>query len=246
VLDMLSAFSREGVIIQAGSAREGENGVKVRTKGNLPTLPARLPPPAPALAAGAAAGRSGLPLLLPCGVPFLLVMFNFSFWRFRAPSLMSPPEPAPPSVSLPEPPPRGRLTGRPDVLRERVGWGAEDGGARGGEPGREGGCRVLFAWAWGCDDDVRGCFFFCFLREDSLPLASELRGDPGRLRLFMDEEILSGLSCFLEGVLVPFVEASDTTFGLDAFSFSGVDLSSSAFLRSSSLSRSVSVSSDSL
>ncbi len=86
----------------------------------------------------------------------------------------------------------------------------------------------------------------CFLSEDSLPLASELRGDPGRLRLLMDEKVLSGLSCFLEGVLVSLLEASDEIFGLDAFSFSGVDFASSAFLRSSSFRRSVSVSSDSL
>lgn len=62
----------------------------------------------------------------------------------------------------------------------------------------------------------------------------------------MDEEFLRGLSCFLEGVLVALVEASDAFLGLDAFSFSGVDLASSAFFFSSSLRRSVSVSSDSL
>jgi len=159
---------------------------------------------------------------------------------------MSPPEPAPPSVSVPEPAPRERLAGTFDVLRDRLGCGAEDGGARGGEPGREGGWRVLFDWAWGCENEVRGFFFFCFLRDDSLPLASELRGEPGRLRLLMDEEFLSGLSFSLEGVLVPLVEASDAFFGLDNFSFSGVDLASSAFFRSSSLRRSVSVSPDSL
>lgn len=93
---------------------------------------------------------------------------------------------------------------------------------------------------------MRGCFFFCFFREDSLPLASECRGEPGRFRLLTDEEFLRGLSCFLEGASGALEETSDAFFDLDAFSFSGVDLASSAFLRSSSLRRSVSVSSDSL
>lgn len=98
---------------------------------------------------------------------------------------------------------------------------------------------------------VRGCFFFCFLREDSLPLASEFRGDPARfLRLFVEVEFLWGSACFEgrpEGVLVP--EAPEDLFFF--FSLSGVFLfsaflRSSSFFASSSFRRSVSVSSDSL
>ena len=55
---------------------------------------------------------------------------------------------------------------------------------------------MLLVCTCGCDDDVRGCFFFCFLRDDSLPLASELRGDPDRLRLVEDEEGFRGSPCF--------------------------------------------------
>ena len=159
---------------------------------------------------------------------------------------MSPPEPAPPSVSLPEPPPpRARLA---VMLLDGVGlremaWGAEDEGTS-GESGREGGWRLLLACAWGWDEEVRGCFFLCFLRVDSLPLASELRGEPGRLRLLEEVECLRGSACLegrLEGVLVP-----EESFGLCFSCLSGVVLVSSAFLRSSSFRRSVSVESDSL
>ena len=82
---------------------------------------------------------SGLPLRLPCGVPFLLGMPSFSLTRLRVPSLISPPEPAPPSLSLPEPepPPWGRLAGILDNFRDKVGCEADSG--RAGESGREGG-----------------------------------------------------------------------------------------------------------
>lgn len=63
---------------------------------------------------------------------------------------MSPPEAAPPSVSLPEPAPRGRLAGILEALGEIVTWGADDKGCwRSGEPGREGGWRVLLTCALG-------------------------------------------------------------------------------------------------
>ena len=55
---------------------------------------------------------------------------------------------------------------------------------------------LLVLCACGCDDDVRGCFFFCFLREDSLPLASELSGDPDRLRFVVEDEGFSASPCF--------------------------------------------------
>ncbi len=118
----------------------------------------------------------------------------------------------------------------------------------GGDPGREGAWRVEDTWGWAV---VRGCFFFCFLRLDSLPLASELRGDPARfLRLLLVVDCFMGSACLEgrpEGVLVP--EAPED---LDFFlSLSGVFLlsaflRSSSFLSSSSFKRSVSVSSDSL
>ena len=79
-----------------------------------------------------------------------------------------------------------------------------------------------------------------------MPLASELRGEPGRLRVLMDAEAFSGRSCFLEGVLARLVELSDAFFFLAVFSLSEGGLTSSALIRSSSLRRSVSVSSDSL
>lgn len=162
-------------------------------------------------------------------------MVSFSFF-LRVPSLISPPEPALPSVSLPEPWRRfaGILGSLPICI--------------GGDPGREGAWRVEDAWGWGV---VRGCFFFCFLREDSLPLASEFRGDPARFfKLVVEVERLRGSACLEgrpDGVLVP--EAPED---LDFFlSLSGVFLfsaflRSSSFLSSSSFRRSVSVSSDSL
>ena len=66
---------------------------------------------------------------------------------------------------------------------------------------------------------------------DSLPLASELRGEPGRLRFVEEVECLRDVRWW-EGV--------------SFFSFSGLDLLSSGFLCSSSFCRSLSVESDSL
>ncbi len=66
-------------------------------------------------------------------------------------------------------------------LAERPASGAEDGGALAGDMGRDGGLRVD-DWGW---EDV-ACCFLCFFREDSLPLASDRLGEPGRLRLLVE------------------------------------------------------------
>ena len=118
----------------------------------------------------------------------------------------------------------------------------------GGDPGREGAWRVEDDCGWAV---VRGCFFFCFLRVDSLPLASEFRGDPARfLRLLVEVDCLRGSACLEgrpEGVLVPEApEDLDFFFSLSGVFLFSVFLRSSSFLASSSLRRSVSVSSDSL
>lgn len=95
------------------------------------------------------------------------------------------------------------------------------------------------------------CFFFCFLREDSLPLASEPRGEPGRLR-YEPEEVRERGSGRREGVLEPevggFLGFSDLSFSFLGV-FSGVDVeeaAAAALFFSSSLRRSVSVESESL
>ena len=102
-----------------------------------------------------AAGASGLPareaVAEPEGVPLvfpLLGMPSLSLMRLCVPSDISPPEPARPSLSEPEPAPtaRGRLAGTAaDAVR---GWGADEVGrlALGGEPGRDGGLRL------GCEE----------------------------------------------------------------------------------------------
>lgn len=90
--------------------------------------------------------------------------------------------------------------------------------------------------------------FLIFLREDSAPLASDKLGEPGRLSALDDAVFLRGPG-FLParwGVLVPLVEAPDDC--LEGLAFSTSDspgFLSFSFLRSSSFSRSVSVSSDS-
>lgn len=66
------------------------------------------------------------------------------------------------------------------------------------------------------------CAFFCFFRDDSLPLRSDWLGDTGRLSPF---RALSGT-----GVLVPLVEAPD--FALSAFEMV-MPLASSLFFSSS-------------
>ena len=87
----------------------------------------------------------------------------------------------------------------------------------------------------------------CFFRDDSLPLASEILGEPGRLR---DLELVEGGGCLLkrpDGVFVPRVEASEGALDFLAFSWSdALAFLSASFLRSSSFSISVAVSSDSL
>lgn len=90
------------------------------------------------------------------------------------------------------------------------------------------------------------CFFLIFLREDSLPLASERLGDPGRLRIPLRN---GSAGLILVGVLVPLTEdGADGGFGF-ASSFAlplPCCCCSSAFFRSSSFNLSVSLSSDSL
>ena len=104
----------------------------------------------------------------------------------------------------------------------------------------------------GCELEEGRWFFLCFFRDDSVPLASERLGEPGRFRLEDEEAFLRGAGCLLgrfEGVLVPLDEAPEPEgFEVD-FPFSrseGLGFFSSSFLRSASLRRSVSVSSDSL
>ena len=61
--------------------------------------------------------------------------------------------------------------------RDAPASGADDEGGRAGDMGREGtGEDVPDGW----EDEP--CFFLCFLRDDSVPLASERLGEPGRLR----------------------------------------------------------------
>lgn len=176
-----------------------------------------------------AGGAEGLPARLICGVPLLDGWRTLSLMRIFVPSLISPPEPAP-SPSLPEP-----AFERDFPLAPRM-EGA--GTPRLGDMGREGGCA-----GW---DEETPLVFLCFLRVDSLPLASERLGEPGR---FNEEEgFVEGRGCLEgrpEGVLVPREEAPEGFLeGLD-FSRSEAALDSSLRL-SSSLRRSVSESSDSL
>ena len=92
------------------------------------------------------------------------------------------------------------------------------------------------------------CCFLCFLRDVSVPEASERFGDPGRLRA-VDDAFLERSICFgrPEGVFVPFEEAPDGKFSpsLD-FAPSVPFRKLSSFVRSCSSRRSVSESSDSL
>ncbi len=194
---------------------------------------------------------------------------------FRAPSLISPPVA---SASLPEPAGcRGRLPSGRGGAEEislslegsigsltiedlrccscgRVDSGAEEEGGA-GDIGREAGAGVEVPVGW----EEAGLWwdFLGFLRADSVPLASDILGDPGRLSdefvVFLDASF--GLGRW-EGVFVPFVDAPEE--GLSAslplalvsfsFSFSAAAFFSSSFFRSSSfsLSASASVSSDSL
>ena len=119
------------------------------------------------------------------------------------------------SVSLPDPAPRSRLTGafNPSLVGPAAPSPSPD-----------------------------KCFFFAFLREDSLPLASERLGDPVRLSdelAFLTASIVLGRP---EGVLVPLLDAPEPTCALSL----PLDCSSSAFFFSSSsfLRRSTSESSE--
>ena len=124
-------------------------------------------------------------------------------------------------------------TGAGDMGREAGGLGVDVPVGRGEEP----------------------CFFLCFLRLDSLPLASELLVELGRLRDVEEVVRWFGSRCLpgrLEGVLVPFVEAAG---GIEDVGWPPLDLSfsacavaffSSSFFCSSSFSRSMSESEDSL
>ncbi len=122
--------------------------------------------------------------------------------------------------------------------------GADDGGwENGGDVGVEAGLIDC-----GCEG-VR-CCFLCFFRGVSVPLASDILGEPERLRVLEAVFFPSGcLPKLLETALASFVEMPEG-WGEDlGFPFSGSDgmgFFSSSFLRSSSFRRSVSVSSDSL
>lgn len=157
----------------------------------------------------------GLPAREPTGVPVLDCPGRLSLSFFGLPlSLISAPEPAI-STSLPEPdPPRG-------IFRTRFLPAA----AAVGEIGRDVGCGV------GCEE---ACLFLAFLRDVSVPLASEPLGDPRRLREVAD--FFSGSVYFgrPEGVLLPFDEPESFCWFF----------SSSAFFFSSSFWRSVSLSSE--
>jgi len=175
-----------------------------------------------------AGGAEGLPALLICGVPFLDGCPSLSLMRFFVPSLFSAPEP-----SLPEPAfERECLVPAPGA--------EEDGRAKLGDMGLEGGCI-------GCEEERPLCFL-CFFLDDSLPLAPEMLGEPGRL----SEEggLALGRGCLVgrpEGVLVPREEAPEDILEVLVFSRSeALGFLASSFLRSSALASSVSVSSDSL
>ena len=132
------------------------------------------------------------------------------------------------------------------VVAGRLASGAEDGGGGVADIGRDGCSRVV---GWDCDWVDSACCFLCFLRVDSLPLASERLGEPGRLRLLVEGflEESDGLLGLGIGVLVPeeILDALDFSRSDPVF-FSSSFLRSSSFFRSSSFKSPVSVSSDSL
>lgn len=152
---------------------------------------------------------------------------RWSLMRLRVPSLISPPERASPSLPEPAPVARERLLsdreGRSVDLSELtvkrtlegLRWAgaagrapAESGGGKtAGDLGREGGPLGVDTPVWRLDG--LACFFLCFLREDSLPLASEILGEPGRFRELEETDLWlesRGLLGRFEGVFVPLVE----------------------------------------
>ena len=152
-----------------------------------------------------------------------------------------------------------------DCLRFKESAGGEPGRETGADPGPEPGLRppgsffvadllfsvadvmlggdeeALLAAAVGCK-----CCFLCFLRDVSVPEASERFGDPGRLTA--KDDFLERSECFgrPEGVFVPFEEAPEGKFSPSLPFALSVPFCSSSFFRSSSLRRSVSESSESL
>ena len=91
-------------------------------------------------------------------------------------------------------------------------------------------------------------FFLSFFLEDSLPLASERLGEPGRFSEVEEMERWDRSGCLLgrpEGVLVPREEAPDGGLAL-SFGEGTSFFSSASFLICSSFRRSASVSDDSL
>jgi len=86
------------------------------------------------------------------------------------------------------------------------------------------------------------CLFLGLLRDVSVPLASEIPGEPKRFFVERDATFLRGSVYFVrpEGVFVPLVEVPE--FLSDSLPFS-LRFRSSSALRCSSLRRSVSVSS---
>ena len=243
------------------NSREGGGGmglkkkikIKKKKRQDLPELAAR------GWSSGTAAAAAGLPARLRVGLPGLLVgLESLSLMRLRVPSLVSPPEPAP-SPSLPEaavPGPRGRLSGREGIaagaLRSGCCWvweggrGAEEGGGGFGDRGREGGPLGVEMPLW--RDEPRPCCFFFFFRVDSLPLASERLGEPGRLSEPEDAVRSRELACLLgrwEGVFVPLVDEPEEG-GTFAFSAATAFFSSASFFVCSSFRRSASESEESL
>lgn len=177
---------------------------------------------------------AGLPAREPRGVPVFDLSPGGLSLSFLAPavveSLISPPEPAPRSPSLPDPDPAGPF--RPRFL---LAWSPAAPGLRWpegpGDMGRDSG------WA-------SACLLLGFLREVSVPLASERLGEPARFRAARDVAfLLSGSVCLgrPEGVFVPFVDAPE--FLSDSLPFSFFTCSSSSF-SCSSFRRSVSESSE--
>lgn len=81
------------------------------------------------------------------------------------------------------------------------------GGGKAGDLGRERGPLGVDTPVWRLDG--LACFFLCFLRDDSLPLASEILGEPGRFKELEETDLWlesRGLLERFEGVFVPLVE----------------------------------------